>query len=93
MKAKPVLCILLILLGILQYKLWLSKEGVAHTVALNDALSKKIQVIQKLQDENTGLSAEVADLREGQEAIEEHARTDLGMTKPGEEYYQVQSKQ
>ena len=44
---------------------------------------------QRLRERNQALAAEVMDLKQGQEAIEERARSELGMIKEGEEFYQI----
>ncbi len=46
----------------------------------------------QFRQRNAALSAEVKDLKSGQDAIEEHARNDLGMVKKGESFYQVLDK-
>ncbi len=77
-----------VLLG-LQYQYWLGKSGRAEL----DKLHADIQVQQQLNDqkvdENKVLLADVNDLKNGLEAVEEHARLDLGLIKPGETFVQL----
>ena len=82
--------ILLVLLVALQMKLWNGNEG--SWPAEQDL---QVQVAQqrvenaKLKERNTALAAEVEDLKTGQAAVEERARSELGMVKPGETFYRV----
>ena len=86
---KSLLTVLIILLAILQFKLWFEDGGIADvyrlkkTVAIQDAKNKK------LRERNLALEAEVKDLKQGHQAVEERARSELGMVKKGEEFYQI----
>jgi len=84
-----ILLILIILLAILQYRLWSSSGGVAEVWRLQRAIDKQQQEILTLKERNRTLDAEVKDLKRGVAAIEERARRDLGMIKKGETYYQT----
>ena len=80
--------LIFVLLG-LQYKLWL---GDGNVYALRDVENKNKEQAdrnQKLQQRNQSLVAEIAELKSGQQALEEKARDDLGMIKPGETYYNL----
>ncbi len=80
---------LIALILLLQYPLWLGK-GSWLQVWKNDAeLKEQKAVNKKLQARNNGLDAEVRDLKQGYEAIEERARSELGMVKPDEIFFQV----
>lgn len=81
--------LLLVLLGWLQYSLWLGKNGIHDYVRVNDDV--EVQKINngKLKSRNDQLFAEIDDLTSGQEAIEERARNELGMIKPGETFYRL----
>lgn len=85
---RPLTVILLFLLLLLQYPLWLGKGSWMKVWQLNRELEAQTQVNQKTQERNAVLDAEVRDLKEGTEAIEESARTDLGMVRKGETFYQ-----
>lgn len=63
-------------------EVWRLQERVADQRAENDALARR----------NQALAADVADLKDGREAVEERARAELGMTRPGEVFYQVIEK-
>ena len=81
--------ILLILLIALEVKLWAGQGGMAEVWRLEQAVADQKLENEKLKARNDALSAEVADLKDGTEAIEERARSELGLVKPGEQFYQV----
>ncbi|PWC13791.1 cell division protein FtsB [Brenneria corticis] len=81
--------LLLILLGWLQYSLWLGKNGVHDHVRVNADVVVQQGNNAKLKARNEQLFAEIDDLNGGQEAIEERARNELGMIKPGESFYRL----
>ena len=83
------LLVLLLLLAGLQYKLWYGHGGQADVVALNAQVLAQQSENGKLQARNDALAAEVTDLKTGGAAVEERARAELGMVKPGETFYRV----
>jgi cell division protein FtsB len=85
--------ILVALIALLQYPLWLGKGGWLRVWDMDRQLAAQREVNQKLESRNAGLDAEVRDLKTGFEAIEERARYELGMIKPGEVFVQVPQKQ
>ncbi|MBS0230961.1 MAG: cell division protein FtsB [Proteobacteria bacterium] len=86
--AALVLLLLLLLAG-LQYKLWYGSGGQDEVVSLRAQVAKQAAENARLQARNDALAAEVADLKSGGEAIEERARSELGLVKPGETFYRV----
>lgn len=86
---KLLLAILVILLIMLQYRLWFGQGSIPKVVQLKQQLEQELQQNQKLQARNQVLIAEVNDLKSGHQAIEERARNELGMVKKGETFYQV----
>jgi cell division protein FtsB len=80
---------LLAALVLLQYRLWVSDEGVREVLHLRSAVEAQRTENAGLVDRNGQLKAEVADLKGGLTALEERARHDLGMVAPGETFYQV----
>ncbi len=81
--------ILLVALLALQLKLW-SGSGSMHAVDnLRVAVKKQADENVKLQQRNQALAADVLDLKHGDQAIEARARTELGLIKSGEVFYQV----
>ena len=86
---KLIFAILLVLLIWLQYKLWLGDGGIPEVLDLEQEIETVQDEVNRLQERNQALDAEVMDLKKGIEAIEERARSELGMIKPNETYYQV----
>lgn len=80
---------LLLILGVLQYRLWVGEGSLAELYSLKREIAFERAEIARLQRRNRELQAEVEDLRQGSEAIEERARLELGMIKPGEVFIQV----
>jgi cell division protein FtsB len=73
----------------LQYRLWLSADGVREVARLSDAVKTQAAENDELAARNQQLVAEVADLKAGMSAIEERARSELGMIGRNETFYQV----
>ena len=81
---------LLILLFLwLQYRLWVGEGSLAEVYNLRNEIARQQQELDALKQRNEVLEAEVRDLKTGMEAMEERARTELGMIREGEVYYQV----
>ena len=77
------------LLLALQYPLWLGKGSWTRVWELDKSLAQQRDTNAKLKARNDAMDAEVRDLKQGLEAVEEHARLDLGMIKKDEVFYQV----
>ena len=73
----------------LQYKLWLDDGGIPEVLELEAEIETVQGEVNTLQERNRALNAEVMDLKKGIEAIEERARSEMGMIKKDEIYYQV----
>jgi cell division protein FtsB len=80
---------LVVLLVLLQYRLWLGEGGMREVRRLHAEIEAQRDENQQLKERNRTLAAEVLDLKKGTVAIEERARTDLGMVGKGETFYQV----
>jgi cell division protein FtsB len=80
---------LLASLGLLQYRLWLSGDGVREVLRLRTAVASQQQLNAALAERNQQLAGEVCDLKQGYAALEERARADLGMVAGNETFYQV----
>ena len=90
MKSIGVLLLALaLLLAALQYKLWYGNGGQREVETLRAQVAAQGAENRKLQARNDALATEVADLKAGGEAVEERARSELGMVKPGETFYRV----
>ena len=83
---------LLALLLLLQYPLWLGKGGWLRVWEADRQLQLQREGNKKLEVRNAGLDAEVRDLKQGYEAIEERARFELGMIKNDEVFVQIPEK-
>ena len=77
------------LLVLVQAELWFGKGGVPRMVELQRKLAAQRSTIALARHRNEQLSAEVSDLKEGLEMVEEKARFELGMIKPDEIFVQL----
>ena len=80
--------LLTVVLG-LQYRLWLSGDGVREVARLSEAVDRQKAENEQLVARNEQMVAEVSDLKAGMAAIEERARSELGMIGRNETFYQV----
>jgi cell division protein FtsB len=83
---------LLAVIGLLQYPLWLGKGGWLKVWEYDRQLQVQKEATRKLEIRNAGLDAEVRDLKQGYEAIEERARFELGMVRQDETFVQIPEK-
>ena len=81
--------LLLVAFLALQYRLWLSPNGMRDLWRTERAIEAQTEENERLAERNRTLAAEVRDLKEGRAAIEERARTDLGMVGSNETFFQV----
>ena len=86
---KALIAILIVLLLVLQYKLWFGDGNMREVWHLQTAIEEQKKENNSLRERNAALEAEVKDLKQGLEAIEERARSELGMIKKGETFYQI----
>ena len=80
--------ILVGLIILIQYPLWLGKGGWLTVWRLENKMETEKSKNSKLETRNAALAAEVRDLKQGTEAIEERARQELGMLRPDEVFFQ-----
>lgn len=81
--------VLLVVLVLLQHPLWLGKGGWLRVWDVDRQLQQQRESNKQLETRNAGLDAEVRDLKQGYDAIEERARFELGMIKPDEVFVQI----
>jgi cell division protein FtsB len=81
--------LLLAALLVLQYRIWASPSGMREVWRLERAIEAQVDENGRLAERNRTLAAEVRDLKDGRKAIEERARTDLGMVRANETFFQV----
>ena len=86
---RVLLLLLALLLAGLQYTLWLGSGGHREVAGLQQQVATQQAENLRLQERNDALAAEVEDLKSGEAAVEERARSELGMIKPGETFYRV----
>jgi cell division protein FtsB len=84
-----VLVLLIALLAYLQYKLWFGHGGAGEVQELSTQVERQARDNSGLRQRNAEVAAEVEDLKSGEAAVEERARSELGMIKPGETFYRV----
>jgi cell division protein FtsB len=86
---KKLLILLVLLLLYLQYHLWFGDGSLQEVWRLRQDVEQQRQENARLRERNAALDAEVRDLKQGLDTIEEHAREDLGMIKKDETFYQI----
>lgn len=89
MVGRIVTLVLLALLALIHNQLWLGDGGVARAQALQAQIDAQQKANALVQKEVERLRSEVQDLKDGNEMVEEKARGELGMLKPGEIYIQI----
>ena len=89
MNVRWLLAGLVVIALLLQGELWFSKDGYRKTRDLRAAVDEQRALNEDLNARNTALDAEVINLKEGVDAAEERARTDLGLIGESETFYQV----
>ncbi len=81
--------IFVMFLILLQYQLWHVDGSMTKVHHLQETISQTEQENAALKERNLSLAAEIHDLKQGQDAIEERARSEMGMIKNGETFYQI----
>ncbi len=81
------------LIIVIQYPLWLGKGGWLRVWDVDRQVEAQGAKNERLEIRNSALAAEVKDLKQGSDAIEERARYELGMVKNDEVFFQVPRKQ
>lgn len=79
----------LVLLAGLQYRLWVGEGSFAHVAQLKQQIAQQREENEELLERNRVLTAEVIELKQGLETIEERARRELGMVREGETLFQL----
>ncbi len=85
--------VLLLLLLLLQYRLWVGEGSLAEVHSLQQDIADQQAELEELRQRNRALQAEVSNLKQGLDAIEERARSELGMIRDGEIFYQIIEEQ
>ncbi|TKB46161.1 cell division protein FtsB [Thalassotalea mangrovi] len=90
---KLINAILIILVLLLQHRLWFGKNSIGDYLTLKERVAHQSEQNLKLEQRNKLLYADIDDLKNGLEAIEENARNELGMIKEGEVFFRVIPKE
>lgn len=80
---------LLLLLGVLQYRLWIAEGSLAEKHRLEREVEEQTAINSELQARNAVLEREVLELQSGNKGVEQRAREQLGLVREGETFYQV----
>ncbi|MET0282378.1 MAG: cell division protein FtsB [Steroidobacteraceae bacterium] len=83
------IAVLAVLVLLLQARIWVSRDGAREVLQLRRAVAEQAATNQQLTERNQQLAAEVRNLKQGFEAVEERARSELGLITANETYYQV----
>ncbi len=86
---KVISFILITMLVLLQYRLWIGNGSLTDVHHLQQAKQAQLEENEELRERNQALAAEVHDLKHGFEAIEERARSEMGLIKKDETFYHV----
>jgi cell division protein FtsB len=89
LKLQILIAALIAVLVALHYLLWLAEDGVQQTYALRIAIQAQTEENVVLNERNRALEADVLDLKNGLMAIEERARSEMGMIRPDETFYRI----
>ena len=92
MSHRVLLGVLLLLFVLLQYAMWAGKNSALDLFILDSTLNELTEQNKKLRMRNDRLHAEVIDIKSRLSAIEAHARSELGLIKPGETFFQIIEK-
>ena len=77
------------MIAVLQFQLWIGDDSVRSLNLLEDQVAKQKRINMSLEDRNKKLEIEIVDLKTGVEAIEERARSELGMIEQGETFFLI----
>ncbi|WOH37345.1 cell division protein FtsB [Thalassotalea fonticola] len=80
---------LVLFLVLLQYRLWFGKNSVPDYLELKESVARQVDLNNKLKQRNKLIYADIDDLKNGLQAVEERARNELGMIKDGETFFRI----
>lgn len=86
---KALASVLFLLLIVLQLQLWFSTYGVFQLWSMRNMVDQQVEKNNQAEARNEKLHAEVQELKKGQEALEERARSQLGLIREGETFYRI----
>ncbi len=85
--------LLCLILALLQYHLWRGKNGLADYARLAEEVTQQELDNAVLRERNQRMFADIADLKQGTESVEERARNELGLIKQGETFFRILPKE
>lgn len=77
------------MIAVLQFQLWIGDDSVRSLNLLEDQVAEQKSINMSLEERNKKLEIEIVDLKTGVEAIEERARSELGMIEQGETFFLI----
>lgn len=83
---------LLLILLVLQYRLWIAEGSLAESYRLEQQIEAQARINEQLLQRNAALEREVLDLKNGNRGLEQRAREQLGLIRQGETFYQFADK-
>lgn len=86
---KSIIAALVVLFLVLQYQLWFASGGLLSAWSAKEEIEKQKIINARYEKRNKHLEINIKALKHGKDALEEHARNDLGMVKKDETFYQV----
>jgi cell division protein FtsB len=89
LKLQLLMAVLIVLVVFLQYLLWITEDGFRQTYALRLSIQAQTDENAELTERNRALEADIQDLKNGLMAIEERARSEMGMIRPDETFYRI----
>lgn len=89
LKLQALEAVLIAIVLLLQYLLWIAGDGVRQTYSLRVSIQAQTEENAELTERNQALEADIKDLKNGLTAIEERARTEMGMIRPDETFYRI----
>ncbi|MBG7601524.1 MAG: septum formation initiator family protein [Gammaproteobacteria bacterium] len=89
---KLLIPVLVVLFVVLQYKLWVGEGSLAEVATLERDIEAQQKAIEEMKRHNMAMQAEIDSFKNDQEAVEARARSDLGMIREGEVYFQIPDK-
>lgn len=89
MKHKWIALVLIVLLALLQYRLWFGKNSISDYRHMQQQITQMTEQNARLTQRNLLLRADIDDLKSGEESLEERARNELGLIKQGETFFRI----
>ncbi len=86
---KLLIPVLIVVFVVLQYRLWVGEGSLAEVASMARDIEAQQQAIEEMKKRNMAMQAEIDSFKKDLDAVEERARSDLGMIREGETYFQI----